>query len=159
MTDRIDKRIRHRIMAANRSLNTSPEKEVRQALFRHGLRFRLHAAELPGRPDIVLPKYRAVVFMHGCYWHGHDCSRRPQSKSNTAFWAAKIRRNQARDMKIFEALAAAGWRIMVVWECSVRRQNPPFFAGRKAEVLSRWVRGSRRFGVISESGITCRSLI
>lgn len=157
MTDRVDSSTRHKIMAANRSLNTSPEKEVRQALFRHGLRFVLHAASLPGRPDIVLPKYRAVVFVHGCYWHGHNCSRRPRSMSNTAFWTNKIRLNRARDMKAFEALAVAGWRVMVVWECAVRRQNPPFPAGRKAGVLSRWVRGNRRFGILSESGITCRA--
>jgi DNA mismatch endonuclease, patch repair protein len=154
MTDRVDRGTRHRIMAANRSVDTSPEKEVRQALFRNGLRFRINVKALPGKPDIVLPKYKAVIFVHGCFWHGHRCRRNPRAKSNIEFWSGKIRKNKVRDRMVYKTLAATGWRVMVVWECAVRRQSPPFAVSPRAPILCRWVKSNRRSGILSEFGFS-----
>lgn len=110
-------------MARVKSKNTAPEIAVRQALHARGLRFRLHRRDLPGRPDITLPRYRTVIFVHGCYWHGCTMcdrgTRRP--KSNTAFWAAKLVENQRRDQTVAEQLHALGWRVLIVWECETRK--------------------------------------
>ena len=108
---------------------------MRKALHRLGFRFRLHAAKLPGRPDIVLPKYRAVVFVHGCFWHGHDCRHGSYAaKRNAAWWAEKIAANRARDARKQHALKEAGWAVFVVWECNVA-------GGRAIGPLVRALRG------------------
>lgn len=124
MTDVHDRATRSRNMAAVRSKNTRPEIFVRRALFREGLRFRLHAAELPGRPDLVFPKHRAVVFVHGCFFHAHTCSFFKWPKSNTTFWRTKILGNRARDARNARILKKMGWRVFTVWECSVRDKAP-----------------------------------
>ena len=93
-----------------------------------GLRFRLHRKDLPGRPDLVFPKHRLVVFVHGCFWHGHDCARGSrQPKTNADYWIAKIDRNRVRDSAAVTALEASGWRVVVVWECEMKQ---PDFAAR-----------------------------
>jgi len=98
--------------------DTAPELAVRRFLHRAGLRYTLHGAHLPGRPDVVLPRRRTVVFVHGCFWHGHDCAHGSvQSKTNAAFWSRKIADNRARDARKADELRAAGWRVEVVWEC------------------------------------------
>ncbi len=103
-----------------RSANTSPEVTVRKALHRLGFRFRLQGKGLPGRPDIVLPKYRAVVLVHGCFWHRHaGCKVASNPKSNTEFWKEKFDRNMARDAKVANELEEKGWRVLVVWECEL----------------------------------------
>ena len=113
---------RSEVMARVRSKNTTPEKAVRSGLHARGYRFRLHRADLPGRPDIVLPRYRAIVEVRGCFWHGHpDCGRMP--KSNLDYWVGKISRNRARDLENAERLLEMGWRLCVVWECSLRRSK------------------------------------
>lgn len=115
---------RSRTMRAVKSTDTSPELAVRRALHGLGLRFRLHAAALPGRPDIVLPSRAVAVFVHGCFWHGHTCARGARTPgANRAYWQAKIARNRARDAANAEALTAMGWRVVVLWECEVR--SPP----------------------------------
>jgi DNA mismatch endonuclease, patch repair protein len=126
-------------MARIRGKNTRPEIAVRRVLHALGLRFRLHRRSLPGCPDIVLPKHRTVVFVQGCFWHGHDgCRRSALPKSNSRFWAEKIRRNRARDVLTGKALRAAGWRVRYVWECQtrdlvrLRRRLSTFFRGRRA---------------------------
>lgn len=109
-------------MAAIKGKDTGPEMLVRRMLHRGGYRYRLHRRDLPGRPDIVFPGRRAVVFVHGCFWHQHkakECRARPP-KSNLDYWLPKLQRNVERDAKNMEALAAAGWRVLVVWECEVR---------------------------------------
>lgn len=112
---------RARVMRAVRGRDTAPERAVRRMLHAMGYRFRLHRADLPGRPDVVLPGRRAVVFVHGCFWHGHDCRRGARApKRNADYWAAKVARNRARDAATAAALAAAGWRVFVVWECALR---------------------------------------
>jgi len=117
MADRVSPQIRSRMMSAVRNRNTAPELQVRSILHRSGFRFRLHARNLPGRPDIVLPIYRTVVFVHGCFWHGHDCPRGKRPLTNIKFWSAKIERNVARHRDVAAELARLGWTVVVVWEC------------------------------------------
>jgi len=107
-------------MAAVKNKNTAPEIIVRKALHRLGYRFRLHRRALPGNPDIVLPRYRAVIFVHGCFWHGHDCRRGKRPSTRTDFWNAKLDRNLERDRKNAELLKELGWRVLVVWECETK---------------------------------------
>ena len=106
-------------MSKIRGRDTSPELALRRALHSLGLRFRVHAA-LPGKPDIVLPRHKAVVFVHGCFWHRHEgCKVASNPKSNTAFWEEKFERNVARDRRVAGQLEAAGWRVLVSWECEL----------------------------------------
>jgi DNA mismatch endonuclease (patch repair protein) len=107
-------------MRAIRNKNTQPEISLRKALHANGLRFRLNVRKLPGTPDIVLPKYHAVIFVHGCFWHGHDCPLFKLPSTRPDFWREKIERNRANDIKAMEALLARGWRVGVVWECAMR---------------------------------------
>lgn len=107
-------------MSRIRGRDTKPELLLRRGLHAAGLRFRLHAAYLPGKPDIVFRRYRALILVHGCFWHGHDCPRFRLPKSRTEFWAEKIAGNQARDRRTIETLQSKGWRVLVVWECSLR---------------------------------------
>ncbi|MBY3044853.1 DNA mismatch endonuclease Vsr [Rhizobium leguminosarum] len=107
-----------------RGTNTAPEIRLRRALHRIGLRFRLHSKELPGKPDIVFPKYRAVVFTHGCFWHRHDgCRFATSPKTRPDFWEKKFASNVERDVKVQETLLREGWRVGVVWECSLRKSE------------------------------------
>ena len=121
MTDVHNPEQRSRNMAAIRSKNTKPEMRVRSALHAMGFRFRLHRKDLPGRPDIVLPKFRTAIFVHGCFWHCHRCkygSVKPATRAD--FWAAKRAGNVARDRAHRAALRKLGWRVLVLWECEVR---------------------------------------
>ncbi|MEY3027033.1 MAG: hypothetical protein RLZZ238_1930 [Planctomycetota bacterium] len=107
-------------MARIRGTNTKPEVLVRSALHRAGFRFRLHGRGLPGRPDIVLPKHRTVVFVHGCFWHRHGCTLSSEPRTRRAFWRAKFDANVERDRRNARALRRLGWRVLTVWECSLR---------------------------------------
>ncbi len=109
-------------MAAIKGKDTKPEMIVRKYLFSRGLRFRVQVRKLPGNPDIVLPKYRTVIFVNGCFWHGHEgCKYYRLPKSNVEFWENKIRNNKTRDARNEEQLAALGWRVIRVWECDIRK--------------------------------------
>lgn len=119
MTDNRSYEDRRKNMAAIRSKGTGPEIVVRRTLHSLGFRFRLHAKSMPGTPDIVLPRYRAVVLVHGCFWHGHGCPRSSLPKTRTDFWCDKIRANQARDAQTTMALQALSWRVCIVWSCAV----------------------------------------
>ena len=113
---------RHRNMAAIHSTSTKPELKLRQALWRLGFRYRVNDKRLPGTPDIVLPKYRTVIFIHGCFWHGHkDCKFYTVPKTNTEFWTAKVARNQERDQEVWRQLEAKGWAVIIVWECQLKK--------------------------------------
>ena len=132
MVDKVSKDVRSRMMAAVKARDTNPEKLVRSMLFHEGFRFRLHRRDLPGNPDIVLPRYRTIVFVQGCFWHGHDCRkgrRRPQTRPE--FWNAKLDGNIARDRTNQAALFSMGWKVFTIWTCQteidtkrVRFANP-----------------------------------
>jgi len=119
-TDSLSPEQRRRTMAAVRSRDTGPELAVRRLAHRLGYRFRLHRGDLPGRPDLVFPGRRRVVFVHGCFWHGHDCPHGlKKPKSNRQYWIPKLERNRERDAENRERLAAAGWQSLVLWECEL----------------------------------------
>jgi len=120
MADIVTPEVRSRMMAGIRGKNTRPELTLRRGLHAAGFRFRLHDRALPGKPDIVFPKYRAVLFAHGCFWHGHDCHLFKWPSSRPDFWKAKIHRNQEVDALASVALQAAGWRQGIVWECALK---------------------------------------
>lgn len=123
-------------MSRIRGKDTKPELLVRKALWAAGLRYRLHAKGLPGRPDIVLPGRRLAMFVHGCFWHCHQgCAASHVPKTRTGFWAAKFERNVARDARVQEALRCAGWDVQVVWECEAR--DPVRLASHVDLVLAR----------------------
>jgi DNA mismatch endonuclease (patch repair protein) len=118
--DQVSPAVRSRMMRAIHSKNTQPELRVRRALHAAGYRFRLHRKDLPGTPDIVLPQYRTVVQVNGCFWHRHDCPRgRRWPSSNASYWRPKLERNQRRQEAAVRALSAAGWRVVTIWECNV----------------------------------------
>lgn len=125
-------------MARIKGRNTKPEVVLRKALFSLGLRYQLHQKRLPGTPDLVFPKYRAVVFIHGCFWHGHGCKLFVVPATNRDFWVQKLGRNRSRDQDTFGALRGLGWRVMTVWECALRGRArlPLDVAARK---IARWL--------------------
>jgi DNA mismatch endonuclease, patch repair protein len=109
-------------MSRIRGANTKPELAVRSLLHRMGFRYRLHVRTLPGCPDIVLPKYKAVVLVHGCFWHRHGCKSTATPKSNQSFWQAKFKQNIARDSEVRKQLRANGWNVLTVWACTVKNE-------------------------------------
>lgn len=124
MPDFLTPEERSKRMSRIRSSDTSPELALRRALHALGLRYRLHSKELPGRPDIVLARHKAVVFVHGCFWHRHEgCKVATTPRSNTAFWQDKFDRNVARDKKVQSLLREKGWKVIVAWECEVGSQR------------------------------------
>ncbi|ALD97296.1 very short patch repair endonuclease [Pseudomonas syringae] len=123
MTDVVDSATRSRMMAGIQGKNTSPELLIRKALHARGFRFRIHSKHLPGKPDLILPKHKAAIFIHGCFWHGHGCRFFKIPKTRTEFWLEKIHRNQARDLAQIADLQKAGWKVLIVWECAVRLMN------------------------------------
>lgn len=109
-------------MAQIHSFSTTPECNLRHAIWRRGLRYRVNVKTLPGSPDIVLPKYRTVIFVHGCFWHGHKgCKYYTVPKTNTDFWVAKVARNKERDQEVWRKLEAKGWYVIIVWECQLKK--------------------------------------
>lgn len=121
MSDRFSKDVRSSIMRNVKPLNTKPELKLRHMLFAAGFRYRIHRKDLPGRPDIVLPRYRTVIFVHGCFWHQHlGCKHFRMPVSNVAYWQNKLSANKIRDMKVNSLLTDLGWRVIVVWECEIK---------------------------------------
>lgn len=111
-------------MSRIHSASTKPELKLRRALWMLGFRYRVNDKKLPGKPDLVLPKYRTVVFVHGCFWHGHKgCPTSHIPETNTDFWIAKITRNQQRDQEVWRQLEAKGWAVIIVWECQLKRHK------------------------------------
>ena len=121
MADNHSKEVRSRNMARIRSVNSRPEEIVRRYLFAHGLRYRKNVRAIPGCPDIVLRKYRVIIFMHGCFWHHHDCGRFVWPATNESYWRKKIARNVTRDEENMRLLSYAGWRVFVIWECELKK--------------------------------------
>jgi DNA mismatch endonuclease (patch repair protein) len=143
MADEVDAVTRSRMMSGIRGTNTKPELRIRKLLHRAGFRFRIHARDLPGRPDIVLPRWRAAIFVHGCFWHGHDCHLFRMPGTRQEFWSGKIGRNRAGDVRAAAALAGAGWRFAVVWECALKGRTR-MTDDAVAVALEKWLRGRRR---------------
>jgi DNA mismatch endonuclease (patch repair protein) len=124
MADMFSPEERSRIMSRVRSKGTGPEKKVRSFLHRLGYRFRLHRKDLPGNPDIVFPSRKKIIFVHGCFWHRHDCKAgRKIPKTNTEYWTEKISRNVVRDAEQSYSLQAAGWDRLIIWECEMRDEE------------------------------------
>lgn len=139
MTDTVDRETRSRIMASVRRFGTRPELAVRRSLHRRGFRFRTSDRLLPGSPDLKLSRYRAVIFVNGCFWHRHDgCRYATMPASNHEWWVEKFTRNVARDVDKTRKLREAGWRVMVVWECILRNEGSDF--DRIIDRLADWIR-------------------
>ena len=127
-TDVLTPEQRRFVMSRIRGKDTKPEMLMRRGLHERGLRYKLHGKGIPGKPDMVFPRHRAVVFVHGCFWHGHGCSLFKWPKTRAAFWKNKIGRNMERDRQALAALKADGWRVLLVWECALkgkRKRNLP----------------------------------
>ena len=121
--DIVDKATRSKIMSKIGQKNTGPEIKLRRSLHSFGLRYRLHDRKLPGSPDIVLPRFKTVIFVHGCFWHRHGCKASTTPGTNIEFWQSKFEANVERDRKNTNALLDAGWRVVVVWECALRKKE------------------------------------
>jgi DNA mismatch endonuclease (patch repair protein) len=139
--------VRSRNMAAIRAKDTQPELALRRALHAAGFRYRLHVTSLPGRPDIVLPKYRAVVMVHGCFFHGHDCRTFRWPATRKDFWRRKIQGNRDRDYTVDQALRRSGWRVITVWECALRGKRSTRLL-RLASITA-WLRGNEEHADVS----------
>ena len=121
--DRVSRQTRSAIMASVQTKHTGAEKSVRSIIHKNGLRFRLHSASLPGHPDIVFPKQKKVLFVHGCFWHGHKCKYGRLPKSKLDYWEPKIARNRERDRRQIKTIRSLGWKVMVVWQCELKKES------------------------------------
>lgn len=139
MTDTVPVAVRSRMMAGIRGRDTGPEMRLRRAMHARGFRYRLHRRDLPGSPDLVFPACRAVVFVHGCFWHRHrGCRYAATPATRPEFWQAKFDANVARDARNEEALIASGWRVAVIWECALRHRTD-----ETAGLLAQWLKEAR----------------
>jgi DNA mismatch endonuclease, patch repair protein len=145
--DTVTSAVRSRIMASVGHKNTGGEVLLRKALHRLGLRYKLHDRSLPGSPDLVLPRVKAVVFVHGCYWHSHGCYRSTTPKTRRKFWTDKFAANRARDIKKHTQLLDLGWRVLTVWECTLigKTAKPLDIVTKKT---LQWLKSSKRIGEI-----------
>lgn len=151
MPDIVDPETRSRIMSSIRGKDTKPELLIRRALHAKGLRYRLHARNVPGRPDMVFPQFRSVIFVNGCFWHGHDCPLFRLPDTRTEFWRAKIAGNKKRDEEVAIMLLENGWRRLVVWECAIRgRSRLPL--DTVTDRVVDWIRGTGDMLEIKGSG-------
>ncbi len=150
MADIVDAATRSRMMAGIKWANTKPELAIRQGLHGRGFRYLLHDKRLPGRPDLVLPKWKIVIFVHGCFWHGHDCSlfRLPQTRQD--FWQSKIARNRERDAEAGTKLTRDGWRVLNIWECSLKGKGK-LGVEQVLALAAEWIRSHQGSGLIRGS--------
>lgn len=151
MSNSAAKMSRSEMMSRTGSKDTKPELVVRRGLHAQGYRYRLHNRELPGKPDIVLSKFRAVIFVHGCFWHAHqNCKFFTLPKTNAAFWQEKLRGNRERDQLSQRRLNESGWRVMIVWECATRKLP----TDRVIDAISKWLLSDRSFFELSGNSAT-----
>lgn len=147
MVDVVSAQKRSEMMSGIRNKDTRPEKIIRSALHLKGYRYRLHVKKMPGKPDIVMPKFKAVIFVHGCFWHGHDCHLFKWPSSRIEFWRNKIGRNQKNDLITERELGTEGWRVLTIWECALKgRKRKPLTGIIK--IASAWLKGNRKKLVI-----------
>jgi DNA mismatch endonuclease (patch repair protein) len=148
--DTVDSQTRSKIMARVGQKNTGAELKLRRALHRTGLRYTLHDRSLPGSPDIVFPRFKAVVFVHGCYWHSHGCHRSTVPKSRQEFWTGKFQANRSRDARNVKSLAETGWRVLTVWECTLMGKSA-CRTEHVANAVRAWLESSAAGGEIPDS--------
>lgn len=147
--DTVDKKTRSRIMASVGQRNTGPELRLRRVLHRQGLRYRLHDKKLPGSPDLVFPRFRAVVFINGCFWHAHKgCKFATMPSTKKKFWKDKFEANTNRDRRNYEALMKLDWRVLVVWECAIKGKNE-IEIYELGLYVNQWIRLSEKFREVS----------
>lgn len=150
MTDTVKKHVRSQIMSKVKNKNTSLELMVRKMLFKSGFRYRLHG-DLPGKPDMVFPKYNAVIFIHGCFWHGHGCGRTHIPNDNSSYWTEKIKKNINRDASNKHRLLSMEWRVMEIWECALtgkKRLNTEELSA----TLANWLTGTEQYREVRALG-------
>lgn len=138
MADIVPAKVRSRMMSGIKGKNTLPERMLRTALHRRGLRYRLHYKGLPGRPDMVFPRYKAIILIHGCFWHGHDCHLFKWPATRPDFWRQKIESNCARDRRNLARYRELGWRTLTVWECSLKGRTK-LGIDQVADLAAQWV--------------------
>lgn len=158
MADIVDAVTRSRMMAGIQAKNTKPELMVRKALHALGFRYALHSNRLPGKPDIVMPKWRVVIFVHGCFWHRHGCAFSKMPKGNAAFWQSKLAANVARDEAVKHQLTLAGWRTATVWECATRGKRATEQFPGLMDTLCSWIRDQAGSKTIELSAPVCQAL-
>lgn len=146
MMDVVDATTRSRMMSGIRGKNTKPELIVRKGLHLLGFRYRLHSSDLPGKPDLVLKKYNAVIFVNGCFWHKHNCHLFKWPKTRSEFWKRKISRNFEKDIESMCELKKKGWRIYVVWECALK--NTKSDIGGILNRMGEWLKGKEKMGEV-----------
>ncbi len=134
-------------MSGIRAKNTKPELLIRKGLHARGFRYRLHSGKVTGKPDLVLPRFNAVIFVHGCFWHSHDCHLFRMPSTRPEFWRAKLERNRQRDDEVRSALRAAGWRILVIWECALKGRTRLDLKAVLDDAAA-WITGNAVEGVI-----------
>lgn len=152
MVDVVPRNKRSQMMAGIKGKNTKPEILIRKELFKLGYRYRINSNRLPGKPDIVLPKYNAIIFIHGCFWHHHDCKLFKWPKSNSQFWKNKILANVERDNIQIRKLLGMGWKVLLVWECSIKGKNENEISNVVLKI-TKWLNGDSYNIEISERGI------
>lgn len=153
MADVVDSETRSRMMSGIRAKNTRPEMFLRKGLHALGFRFRLHAGDIPGKPDMVFPKHKAVIEVYGCFWHGHGCRYCKLPTTNAGFWQNKLIGNQIRDRKTLSKQLEAGWRCLVVWECAVRMSQRIPDTLDVVALSAEWLKSGGELAIIDEQGL------
>jgi len=150
MTDVHSKAVRSKNMAAIKGRNTKPELSVRKALHNAGFRYRLHVTSLPGKPDLVFSKYKAVIFIQGCFWHQHQCVMFHWPKSRTEWWVKKISANREHDEAVQDKLRELGWRVLLVWECALKGKTR-YSSEQLLDLMTLWLQGGNSFSELPPS--------
>jgi len=140
------------MMSGIRGKNTKPELIIRKALHAKGFRYQLHSKKLPGKPDLLFPKYKAAIFINGCFWHGHDCSLFKLPATRTGFWEEKISGNKTRDVIKTLELAKLGYRVLTVWECTTRNKKE-IILNELIEIVAEWISGDTGSAVLDSRGL------
>lgn len=153
MVDVVDPATRSRMMSGIRAKNTRPELFLRKGLHALGFRYRLHGKDIPGKPDLIFPKYNALIQIHGCFWHGHGCHYCKQPATNPEFWQNKITKNQLRDKRNLGKQIEAGWRCLIVWECAVRLSQRTVNALDVVALSAQWLIAGSDLAIVDEQGL------